>query len=124
VLAREVDDVRAAIGESTAMIYTTSLGGTLEKLIAIAKQAKTPLLLDDAAGIPPLDNLKLYAKMGVDLYCFSGGKGLCAPQCAQPPVERARRAHPEACRYGSRRQNRNPDSRRRKPLSDPGGELG
>jgi L-seryl-tRNA(Ser) seleniumtransferase len=82
VLAREVDDVRAAIGENTAMIYTTSLGGTLEKLIAIAKQAKTPLLLDDAAGIPPLDNLKLYAKMGVDLYCFSGGKGLCAPQCS------------------------------------------
>ncbi len=41
-----------------------------------------PLLLDDAAGIPPLDNLKLYAKMGVDLYCFSGGKGLCGPQCS------------------------------------------
>jgi len=64
------------------MIYTTSLGSTLEKLIAIAKEAKTPLLLDDAAGIPPLDNLKLYAKMGVDLYCFSGGKGLCGPQCS------------------------------------------
>ena len=64
------------------MIYTTSLGSTLEKLIAIAKDAKVPLLLDDAAGIPPLDNLKLYAKMGVDLYCFSGGKGLCGPQCS------------------------------------------
>ncbi|HUE23472.1 MAG TPA: aminotransferase class V-fold PLP-dependent enzyme [Bryobacteraceae bacterium] len=82
VLAREESDVRAAIGENTAMIYTTSLGGTLERVIAIAKQTRTPLLLDDAAGIPPLDNLKLYAKMGVDLYCFSGGKGLCAPQCS------------------------------------------
>ncbi|MGA2592945.1 MAG: aminotransferase class V-fold PLP-dependent enzyme [Bryobacteraceae bacterium] len=82
VLARGVDEVRAAIDEKTAMIYTTSLGSTLEKLIAIAKEAKTPLLLDDAAGIPPLDNLKLYAKMGVDLYCFSGGKGLCGPQCS------------------------------------------
>ena len=82
VLAREAADVRAAIGEQTAMIYTTSLGATLEKIIAIAKDTKTPLLLDDAAGIPPLDNLKLYAKMGVDLYCFSGGKGLCAPQCS------------------------------------------
>src|SRR5580698_4057118 len=82
VLAREESDVRAAIGEQTAMIYTTSLGSTLEKLIVIAGEAKIPLLLDDAAGIPPLDNLKLYAKMGVDLYCFSGGKGLCAPQCS------------------------------------------
>ncbi len=82
VLAREEADVRGAIGENTAMIYTTSLGDTLERIIAVAKAAKVPLLLDDAAGIPPLDNLKLYAKMGVDLYCFSGGKGLCAPQCS------------------------------------------
>ena len=82
VVARGDNDVRAAIGENTAMIYTTALGSSLEKLIAIAKETKTPLLLDDAAGIPPLDNLKLYAKMGVDLYCFSGGKGLCAPQCS------------------------------------------
>jgi hypothetical protein len=35
--------------------------------------AIVPLLLDDAAGIPPIENLKLYAKMGIDLYCFSGG---------------------------------------------------
>lgn len=82
VLARGEDQVRAAIGANTAMIYTTALGPTLEKLIAIAKETATPLLLDDAAGIPPLDNLKLYAKMGVDLYCFSGGKGLCGPQCS------------------------------------------
>ncbi|HXY07147.1 MAG TPA: hypothetical protein VEI52_04760, partial [Terriglobales bacterium] len=41
-----------------------------------------PFLLDDAAGIPPADNAKLYAKMGIDLYCFSGGKGLCGPQCS------------------------------------------
>jgi L-seryl-tRNA(Ser) seleniumtransferase len=82
VLADGADEVRAAIKEKTAMIYTTSLGGTLEKLIGIAKDAKVPLLLDDAAGIPPIENLKLYAKMGADLYCFSGGKGLCGPQCS------------------------------------------
>ena len=40
------------------------------------------MLLDDAAGIPPADNLSLYAKMKVDLYCFSGGKGLQGPQCS------------------------------------------
>ena len=41
-----------------------------------------PLLLDDAAGIPPADNAKLYARMGIDLYTFSGGKGLRGPQCS------------------------------------------
>ena len=82
VPARDLDELRAAVNGNTAMIYTTALGGTLEKLIGIARDAKVPLLLDDAAGIPPLDNLRLYAKMGVDLYCFSGGKGLCGPQCS------------------------------------------
>jgi len=82
VLARTDDEVRGAINEKTAMIYTTSLGSRLEKIIAIAKESKVPMLLDDAAGIPPIENLKLYAKMGADLYCFSGGKGLAGPQCS------------------------------------------
>ena len=63
------------------MIYTTDLGEKLQRVVAIAKEHKIPMLLDDAAGIPPADNAKLYARMGIDLYCFSGGKGLCGPQC-------------------------------------------
>jgi len=82
VLARSDDEVRGAINEKTAMIYTTSLGNRLEKIIAIDRDTKVPILLDDAAGIPPIENLKLYAKMGADLYCFSGGKGLAGPQCS------------------------------------------
>src|SRR5205085_6652633 len=54
----------------------------LQSTITIAKKANVPLLLDDAAGIPPIENLRLYATMGIDLYCFSGGKGLSGPQCA------------------------------------------
>jgi L-seryl-tRNA(Ser) seleniumtransferase len=64
------------------MIYTTDLGEKLVRELAIAKDHKIPMLLDDAAGIPPADNAKLYARMGLDLYCFSGGKGLCGPQCS------------------------------------------
>jgi L-seryl-tRNA(Ser) seleniumtransferase len=82
VLAGTHEEMRAAINDKTAMIYTTELGDSLEKAIAIAKATKVPLLLDDAAGIPPIDNLKLYSKMGADLYTFSGGKGLCGPQCS------------------------------------------
>jgi len=82
IVAPTLDQVEAAIGPNTAMIYTTALGDKLEKTIALAKRKRVPLLLDDAAGIPPIDNLKLYAKMGIDLYCFSGGKGLAGPQCS------------------------------------------
>lgn len=82
VLVYSADELANAVNENTAMIYTTDLGDKLQQELAIAKDKKVPMLLDDAAGIPPVDNAKLYAKMGIDLYCFSGGKGLCGPQCS------------------------------------------
>jgi uncharacterized pyridoxal phosphate-dependent enzyme len=81
-LAFSPEEIEAAINDNTAMIYTTHLGDTLKKEIAIAQAHKVPMLLDDAAGIPPIENIKLYARMGIDLYTFSGGKGLCGPQCS------------------------------------------
>ena len=82
VLVYSREELKNALSANTAMIYTTDLGEDLAKEIAIAKYAKVPLLLDDAAGIPPIENIKLYAKMGADLYTFSGGKGLMGPQCS------------------------------------------
>jgi L-seryl-tRNA(Ser) seleniumtransferase len=82
VLVYSPDELANAINENTAMIYTTDLGDKLQKELAVANDHKVPMLLDDAAGIPPADNAKLYAKMGIPLYCFSGGKGLRGPQCS------------------------------------------
>lgn len=82
VLVNSIEEIPNALNDRTAMIYTTDLAEKLEKEIALAKDAKVPLLLDDAAGIPPIENIRLYAKMGADLYTFSGGKGLCGPQCS------------------------------------------
>jgi len=82
VLTFSPEELVKAINENTAMIYTTDLGEKLQREVAIAKEHKIPILLDDAAGIPPADNAKLYARMGIDLYCFSGGKGLSGPQCS------------------------------------------
>ncbi|MBV8894315.1 MAG: hypothetical protein JO266_20465 [Acidobacteria bacterium] len=82
VLVYSTEELVNALNENTAMIYTTDLGEKLEREVAVAKDHTVPMLLDDAAGIPPADNAKLYAKMGIDLYCFSGGKGLCGPQCS------------------------------------------
>jgi uncharacterized pyridoxal phosphate-dependent enzyme len=82
ILVEKPDEIANAINESTVMIYTTDLGDKLAREAAIAKDHSVPLLLDDAAGIPPIDNIKLYAKMKLDLYTFSGGKGLQGPQCS------------------------------------------
>jgi uncharacterized pyridoxal phosphate-dependent enzyme len=82
VLAYSPEELANAINENTAMVYTTNLGEKLKAELAVAKDHKIPMLLDDAAGIPPADNVKLYARMGIDLYCFSGGKGLSGPQCS------------------------------------------
>jgi len=82
ILVESPEEIVNAINDSTAMIYTTDLGEKLAKQLAIAKSHNVPMLLDDAAGIPPADNLKLYAQMKIDLYTFSGGKGLQGPQCS------------------------------------------
>jgi uncharacterized pyridoxal phosphate-dependent enzyme len=82
VLAYSPEEVANAVTDKTAMIYTTDLGDKLQQELKIAKDRKVPMLLDDAAGIPPADNAKLYARMGIDMYCFSGGKGLRGPQCS------------------------------------------
>jgi uncharacterized pyridoxal phosphate-dependent enzyme len=82
VLVETAEEIANAITANTAMIYTTDLGDKLVREVAISKEHNVPLLLDDAAGIPPADNLKLYANMKIDLYTFSGGKGLQGPQCS------------------------------------------
>ncbi len=82
VLAETPEEIANSINKNTAMIYTTHLGDELRAEHAIAKKYSIPMLLDDAAGIPPIENIKLYAQMGLDMYTFSGGKGLRGPQCS------------------------------------------
>src|SRR5437667_398340 len=82
VLVGTAEELANAINQNTAMIYTTHLGSDLQTENAVAKKYNIPMLLDDAAGIPPIANIKLYAQMGLDLYTFSGGKGLRGPQCS------------------------------------------
>lgn len=75
-------DLTSALTDRTAMVYTTWLGDRLKAALPLTKRAGVPPMLDDAEGIPPIENLKTYAQMGIDLFCFSGGKGLRGPQCS------------------------------------------
>jgi uncharacterized pyridoxal phosphate-dependent enzyme len=80
VLAESAEQIPNAITPNTVMIYTSSSPEQLAKEIAVAKAHHMPIFMDAADGIPPVDKLQLFAKMGCDLYTFSGGKGLCGPQ--------------------------------------------
>jgi len=82
VLVDSAEQLPNAISANTAMIYTTSSPEQLAKEIAIAKSHNVPILMDAADGVPPIEKLHLFAKMGCDLYTVSGGKGLCGPQCS------------------------------------------
>src|SRR6201987_4558739 len=53
VLTYSQEELTNAINDNTAMIYTTDLGDKLKQVLAIAKDHRVPMLLDDAAGIPP-----------------------------------------------------------------------
>jgi seryl-tRNA(Sec) selenium transferase len=81
IVAPTVNDLHSAITAQTAMIYTTwHDNDRITQMLKISKPAGVPLMVDQAAGIPPYSNFTRYAKLGVDLFCFSGGKGLMGPQ--------------------------------------------
>ena len=78
--------LEGAINERTAGIFVfyknLLMDGQvpLEEQIAIAKRHHVPLVIDAAAHLPPVENLRRFTQMGADLVLFSGGKGLCGPQ--------------------------------------------
>ncbi len=80
VLVDSAEQISRAVTHKTAMVYTTSQPEQLAKEIAASKKHKVPIFMDAADGIPPVNKLQLFAKMGCDLYTVSGGKGLCGPQ--------------------------------------------
>jgi L-seryl-tRNA(Ser) seleniumtransferase len=80
VLVDSAEQIPNAVTSNTTMVYTTSSPEQLAKEIAASKAHQIPIFMDAADGIPPVNKLQLFAKMGCDLYTFSGGKGLCGPQ--------------------------------------------
>ena len=80
IVAHTIADLPAAITSQTAMVYSNWGDDRLEQALKITKAAGVPLLLDMASAVPPFSNFTRLAKTGVDLFCFSGGKGMCGPQ--------------------------------------------
>ena len=81
------DELERAINDKTAMLHFLNEAQNqgkigLEKWVEAGKRRGIPTFNDAAADVPPVAHLSDYNKMGFDLVCFSGGKGLRGPQCA------------------------------------------
>lgn len=82
-----VEDVEKAINEKTAMMWFLNYAGPNGKIkneewVALGKKHNIPTMIDMAADSTPVENLSKFNKMGYDLVCVSGGKGLRGPQSA------------------------------------------
>ncbi len=81
------EELEKAINKNTAMYYFVNFlnyEGQIQwdEVLAICKKHNIPTMIDCAADVPPVENLSKYTKMGFDMVCFSGGKGLRGPQSA------------------------------------------
>ncbi len=81
------EEMEAAINDKTAMLWFLNYANPkgevkYEEFVAMGKKHGIPTFNDCAADVPPKENLWKYTKMGFDLVCFSGGKGLRGPQSA------------------------------------------
>jgi uncharacterized pyridoxal phosphate-dependent enzyme len=80
-------DLERAVSDDTAMLHFLNAAQNqgkigLQKWVELGKRHNIPTFNDAAADVPPVSHLSDYNKMGFDLVCFSGGKGLRGPQCA------------------------------------------
>lgn len=80
-------ELEKAINKNTAMLWFLNANTDQGKIkweewVAIGKKHGIPTFIDCAADVPPVENLWKFTKMGFDLVCFSGGKGIRGPQSA------------------------------------------
>ncbi|MEX2540922.1 MAG: aminotransferase class V-fold PLP-dependent enzyme [Trueperaceae bacterium] len=76
-------ELEAAISERTvAVAYVANRrdGPPLREIAAVAHNYGLPVLVDAAAQLPPVENLRAFIDAGADLVSFSGGKAIGGPQ--------------------------------------------
>ena len=79
----EAWEIKDAITPDTAAIFYLAKPHSrplLPEVTAIAHEAGIPVLVDAAAELPPLANLRRFIAEGADLVAFSGGKAINGPQ--------------------------------------------
>jgi len=81
----EIWELEAAVTLRTAAVAymaTPESQPPLDEVAAMAHRHRLPLLVDAAAQLPPVENLRRFVASGADLVVFSGGKAIRGPQGA------------------------------------------
>ena len=76
-LEAALDDRTVAVGH---LALADKDGIPLERVCAIAARHGIPVIVDAAAELPPVSNLRKYVEDGAALVAFSGGKAIRGPQ--------------------------------------------
>ncbi len=79
----EAWELEAAITPQTVAVAYTAFPGSqpaLPEVVAVARQRGLPVIVDAAAQLPPVENLRRFIAEGADLAAFSGGKAIRGPQ--------------------------------------------
>jgi D-glucosaminate-6-phosphate ammonia-lyase len=81
----EAWEIKAAITDQTAAIAFVAKPGNkplLEEVIKVGKSHGLPVILDAAAELPPVSNLRKFIELGASSVVFSGGKAIRGPQAS------------------------------------------
>lgn len=78
----EAWEIEQEIDETTAAIFyvaTANAAPSLQAVGRIAQRHGVPLIVDAAAQLPPIENLRRFIDAGASLVAFSGGKAIQGP---------------------------------------------
>jgi len=81
----EPEDYAAAISARSAGVLWVAQEWSEPKLpdvVRVAHAAGLPVMVDAAAQVPPMSNLRRFIEQGADLVCISGGKAIGGPQAS------------------------------------------
>jgi D-glucosaminate-6-phosphate ammonia-lyase len=81
----EAWEIADALSDRTAAVHWVAGPNArprLEQVVEVAHAAGVPVLVDAAAQLPPMENLKRFIEAGADLVAFSGGKAIGGPQAS------------------------------------------
>jgi L-seryl-tRNA(Ser) seleniumtransferase len=79
----EAWEIADAINEQTACVFYVAAPQSqppLAQVVEVAHKAGAPVLVDAAAQLPPVGNIRRFIDEGADLVAFSGGKAILGPQ--------------------------------------------